>query len=326
MSPTAAELTTRALLEPGRGLPLVIQPAAEAIDLAEWAAANRADLAAELSRHGAILFRGFDVHSAAAFERFAHAACPDLLAHNPEHVPLSADGTIQTPVHYAPYRKLLWHNENSFQRRWPTRIMFACQQPADRGGETPLVDSRAVLRRIPSRIHRTFGERKIMYVRTLGAGVGLDWRTVFHTEDRARVEAACRQEDLAFEWLDGDRLRTRAIRPVHHRHPVTGETVWFAQPQHWHTACLDAETRASLVSIFGEDELPRSCRFGDGSPIPDDVMAEICQAYQDLETAFRWLRGDVLLVDNVLTAHARNPYAGERKLLVAMGGMREHDD
>jgi non-ribosomal peptide synthetase component F len=174
VSLAAAALTTRSVLGPGRGLPLVIQPAAEALDLAEWTAANRDDLAAELARHGAILFRGFGIDSAAAFERFAHAACPDLLAHNPEHDPLSADGKIQTPVHYAPYRKLLWHNENSFQRRWPTKIMFACQQPADRGGETPLVDSREVFRRIPSRTHRMFGERKIMYVRTLGAGVGLD--------------------------------------------------------------------------------------------------------------------------------------------------------
>jgi alpha-ketoglutarate-dependent taurine dioxygenase len=41
---------------------------------------------------------------------------------------------------------------------------------------------------------------------------------------------------------------------------------------------------------------------------------------------FAWQRGDIMLLDNVLTAHARNPFVGERKLLVAMGDMRSYAD
>lgn len=33
-----------------------------------------------------------------------------------------------------------------------------------------------------------------------------------------------------------------------------------------------------------------------------------------------WQSGDVLLVDNVLAAHARRPYAGVRRVLVATSG------
>jgi hypothetical protein len=32
----------------------------------------------------------------------------------------------------------------------------------------------------------------------------------------------------------------------------------------------------------------------------------------------------VLLLDNMLTAHGRNQFEGERKLLVAMGGMLDY--
>ena len=39
-----------------------------------------------------------------------------------------------------------------------------------------------------------------------------------------------------------------------------------------------------------------------------------------------WCRGDVLLVDNMLIAHARNSFAGERKILVAMGDMVSLDE
>jgi alpha-ketoglutarate-dependent taurine dioxygenase len=39
----------------------------------------------------------------------------------------------------------------------------------------------------------------------------------------------------------------------------------------------------------------------------------------DNAISFRWERGDVLLLDNYLVAHGRNPYEGPRKILVAMG-------
>ena len=126
---------------------------------------------------------------------------------------------------------------------------------------------------------------------------------------------------MEIEWKEGGRARTRCVRPGAVRHPQTGEPSWFNQAQHWHVSCLDTATRQSLRALFAEEDLPRNCYYGDGSRIPDEAMDHILDVYRRLEVTFPWQRGDVLLVDNLLTAHARNPFSGERKLLVALGEM-----
>jgi hypothetical protein len=169
-------------------------------------------------------------------------------------------------------------------------------------------------------------EKKVMYLRNYEYGFGLGWQTVFQTKDKAEVEAACREAFIDFEWKEGGGLRTRFVRPAVVKHPQTGELTWFTQAQHWHTSCLDVETRELLLSSFSEENLPRNCYYGDGFPIEDSVMEEICGIYQKLEVSFPWQAGDLLMLDNLLTAHGRNPYVGERKLLVAMGELRSFDE
>src|SRR5207248_4368290 len=100
-------------------------------------------------------------------------------------------------------KRLLWHNENSFNHNWPMHIFFCCAQPAARGGETPLVDSRRVYEMIDPEIRRRFSEKKVMYLRNYGDGLGLHWRDVFQTTSRAEVEAYCWANFFEFEWKEG---------------------------------------------------------------------------------------------------------------------------
>jgi TfdA family taurine catabolism dioxygenase TauD len=91
-------------------------------------------------------------------------------------------------------------------------------------------------------------------------------------------------------------------------------------------SCLDAVTSRSMRELFSDEDLPRHLFFGDGSPIPDEHMRAVLDVYRRLEVVFPWQKGDVVLVDNVLVAHGRNPFAGRRKILVAMGEMTSYDD
>ncbi|MBE9048515.1 TauD/TfdA family dioxygenase [Pleurocapsales cyanobacterium LEGE 10410] len=80
-----------------------------------------------------------------------------------------------------------------------------------------------------------------------------------------------------------------------------------------------SQVRESLLSVFGKESLPRNVYYGDGSPLESQDIEAIDKAYEQATVSFPWQKGDILMLDNVLTAHSRNPYKGERKIVVSMG-------
>lgn len=108
-------------------------------------------------------------------------------------------------------------------------------------------------------------------------------------------------------------------------HPRTGEAVFFNQLALHHPSCLDPDTRQSLEALYGEAGLPRNVYWGDGSVIPDEVVTEVREVMDREALVFTWQEGDVLVTDNMLVAHARRPFVGPRKIVVALGDMMRAD-
>jgi hypothetical protein len=90
-----------------------------------------------------------------------------------------------------------------------------------------------------------------------------------------------------------------------------------------HPSCLDAQVRRDLIAMVGIERLPRNVLYGDGEPIDDATMQRIGEAYEACAVRFDWLQGDVVMLDNMLAAHARDPYSGPRKIVVAMGELTD---
>jgi len=109
------------------------------------------------------------------------------------------------------------------------------------------------------------------------------------------------------------------------KHPLTGEMVFFNQVQLHHDSCLPPAVRESLVKLFGKEGLPRQVYYGDGSSIPDSVIAHVGEVYRETATRFPWHEGDLLMLDNMLIAHGRNRFSGPRKVIVAMSEMLSED-
>ena len=302
-----------------QALPLVLEPTVEGLSLLAWAASNRQHLEQELLRYGAILFRRFNVNTVADFEQFIKSFTGELLEYSYRSTPRTqVSGRIYTSTEYPAHQTIPLHNEMSYTRRWPMKIAFFSMEVAEAGGETPIADSRKVFERIDSSIRDRFGRRKVRYVRNYGDALDLTWQNVFQTESRAAVEQFCREAGIDFEWKSDDRLSTSDVCQGIAKHPRTGEAVWFNQAHLFHVSSLAAEIRDSLLKSSG-GEPPRNAFYGDGTSIDEGDLEQIRTAYEKEAVVFAWQKGDVLLLDNMLTAHGRKPFRGMRKIVVGMG-------
>ena len=299
---------------------LLVEPGQERIDLTAWVKENRSLLNKWLYKHGGVLFRGFGLDKPSDLQWFAVGVCDKTLSYTERSSPRhGVYANVYTSTDYPPEYSIFLHNEMSYQKAWPMKVFFSCNVEPGSGGETPLADCRQIYQRIPNEIRDRFARHGIMYIRNYSKQLGLDWTEVFQTKDRAEVEASCRRTGLDYEWLGDDKLRTRAVRPLITRHPYTGDSVWFNHGTFFHVSTLAENIRNSLLSSMEEIELPSNTYYGDGSPIEPDVLDTLRGIYLDELVKFPWKQGDVLLIDNMLTAHAREPFKGPRKILVAMG-------
>ncbi|MFB4390690.1 MULTISPECIES: amino acid adenylation domain-containing protein [unclassified Pseudomonas] len=318
-APAAVQDTVQAgPLREGSAFPLRVRNREPELAPALWAENNRERVEGWLREHGGILFRGFDLPTPADFERFCQALCPDLYGHYGDLPKKEGGEKIYKSTPYPKDRMILFHNESAHQHRWPRRQWFYCEVPASVGGATPIVDSRTVYRELPAWLQAKLRQKQLMYVRNFTANIDVSWQHFFRTESRDEVERICREGNIQFEWRGDDDLHTRQVCPAVILHPLTGEASFFNQVQLYHPAFLDEDIRQQFLRA-GEQALPRQVFYGDGSPLEAEAIEAINAAYDRCAVRFDWQRGDVVMLDNMLAAHARDPFEGERRIVVAMG-------
>jgi alpha-ketoglutarate-dependent taurine dioxygenase len=312
-------------LNPER-LPVLVEPEAHERGTTEAlfdACRARGDsLRRALLTHGGLLLRGFGELTVEGFARFARLfAGRELLDYAGGVSPRVKLGAgVYTSTEYPSRLTLPLHNEMSYTHRWPALVFFCCVTPPARGGETPVADSRAILRRLDAEVVRRFKRQRVMYTRNLDAraGTGYSWQEAFETEDRSAVEDFCRAGGVEFCWRADGGLRLREVRPATTVHPETREEVWFNQADGFHPSALDAETYASLRALMPEEDFRLNSSFGDGTPLDAPALAHVREVARREQILVPWRAGDVLVLDNLLACHGRMPFEGPRRILAAM--------
>jgi alpha-ketoglutarate-dependent taurine dioxygenase len=306
-------------LNSGQQLPLVIEPTVDGVSLTNWVINNRNYIDEQLLKCGGIIFRNFDINKSFDFEQFIQSTSSKLLDYTYGSTPRTLiKGKVYTSTEYPAEQSIPLHNEMAYTLSWPLKIWFFSLKVAEKGGETPIADSRRIFQRLGPKIKDKFIEKKVMYVRNYLTGIDLAWQDVFKTNNKTEVENFCRQAQIEFEWKSEDHLRTTQVCQAVAIHPQTRETVWFNQAHLFHVSSLQPQVRESLLNVISQENLPRNAFYGDGSQIELSVIEEINQIYQQEAITFPWQEGDILMLDNMLTAHGRKPFSGIRKVLVGM--------
>lgn len=298
-------------------------PGAGWADLAEaaaWAEASRPELTEALRRHGALFIRDLPLRSVEDVAVLRDALVPARTPYREKATPRTRLGDdVYSSTDLPPSQAIRMHNENSYTLTFPGVLLFACLIAPPEGGATPVADCRQVLAALPPRVTEKMRAVGWRLTRSYSEHISTSWQTAFATEDTGAVERYCADNLIAHEWRPDGTLRTSQVRPGVISHPVTGDEVWFNHLLFWNEWALDPELRETMVDEFGPDGLPFNTAFGDGDPLTRDDLAAIQAAYDAATVRQTWRPGDLMLVDNILTAHGRDPFRGDRKIVVAMG-------
>jgi alpha-ketoglutarate-dependent taurine dioxygenase len=306
-------------LEPVNGRPLILRVDQNGTKTIDWAQQNREHVERLVQTNGALLIRGLKFVGSQQFGTVLSTLFgSELLQYVYRSTPRTElRGNVYTATEYHPDLHIPQHNENAYSNCWAMRLGFLCTLPSEKGGATPICDSTTVYAQIPDAVRERFERHGVLYVRNYSE-IDLHWKEVFQTEDRTAVEAFCQDNRLDYEWLDGDRLRTRQINQASAVHPVTGANVWFNQAHLFHVSSLEQKIQDQLLSVLPESDLPRNTYYGDGSTIEAGTLQQIRDVYARNTITFEWQRNDLLLIDNMLFSHGRAPYSGNRQVLVGM--------
>ncbi|MFI0445970.1 TauD/TfdA family dioxygenase [Actinomadura sp. 6N118] len=303
-------------LRPGRPPMLRVEARGDA---PSWAAGHRDTLRAVVAEHGSVLVRGLGLSDAdetgAVFRRLATGLMTEKEAFASRRI--YSDGVYSSPK-WPPNQQMCMHHELSYRLEFPGLMMFACLRAPTVGGATAVADSPTVLDALPADLVERFEREGWLLTRTYNDEIGASVAESFGTEDRGAIESYCRANGIEFEWQPGGGLRTRQRRSAVVRHPVTGRRCWFNQIAFLSEWTMDPEVHEFLVDAYGADALPFSTRFGNGDPVGENVVELLNEAYEANTAREPWQAGDLMLVDNVRTAHSREPFEGPREVLVAM--------
>lgn len=298
---------------------------------------ERESLAAIRQRYGAILFRGFELATPEEFRSAAALAFEDDLR---DYVGgMSPRGKVMSGIYestrFPAHLRIPQHNEMAYLPDPPRALAFFCEIEPQHGGETPLADSRLIYERMPAEIREALEQKGVSYhrylygprwnkhhlIRDRFVKLYTSWMAAFSTQDPAVVERACAETGSTVQWDREEGAKISNVLPAFRRHPQTGEMLWSNQIS---TFTNTPQTVGWLRWLLFRIAYPNPFRrpfhatLGDGTPFTLAQLNQIHEVIDGATVRFRWQRGDLLLVDNLLITHGRMPFKGERRILVAI--------
>ncbi|KAL4895618.1 Clavaminate synthase-like protein [Aspergillus ambiguus] len=279
----------------------------------------------QLARHGTLLFRGLPIHNAEDSSKFAHA-----FGYSPHEIigivvdrPLLAPNVA--PANEAPKDVLIYnHNESPQVPHAPEYIFFYNYRAPSKGGETPISSSLELFHRAQQEIPEFIGElaekgvlSKVTYqVKQQYAG-GSTLHQAFgknikdgddESTQRRKIEEQIarygRGRHTTWEWSENGQtlVLTHRLPAIRTQQGTNLQTLFTGLAAYYKNAQVNSGSRKNVTQQL----------FGDGSPIPEKYLAHLAKITDEIRVLHKWEEGDVLVYDNVIAQHGREPWEGEQ--------------
>lgn len=308
----------------GLAFPLVITPhndevARDPAAFDDWVHQHRDDLKALLIKHGALLFRGFPVSNADAFEHHLDQTSFKNMPYVGGAAPRNqvTQSRIVTANESPASETIPFHHEMAQTPNPPGYIFFYCDIPSPVGGATSILHSGEIYRRfaeISPEVARKIEEQGVRYIRVMpeetdnNSAIGRSWKETFQVQTRDDAERVMRDAWMSWEWLDNGNLRTESrILPAIRYDAEIDQKVFFNALIAVYTGWNDSRNDGEKAVVTG-----------DGKPMDPEVMKATAEAMDELCVNFKWQKNDVLWVSNYTVLHARQPYEGDRRILASI--------
>ncbi|KAK4837846.1 hypothetical protein QYF36_008935 [Acer negundo] len=120
-------------------------------------------------------------------------------------------------------------------------------------------------------------------------------------------ESELEPRDMKLEWMeDGGVKSIMGPIPAIKYDKSRQRKIWFNSMVAAYTGWEDAR-----------NDPVKAVTFGDGEPLPADIIYECLKILEEECVAVPWQKGDVLLIDNLAVLHSRRPFNPPRRVLVA---------
>lgn len=331
--------------EPVLAIPMVILPAdsqGEAMPLLQIIREHHACIIEQLTRYGAILFRGFTCQDADYFSKAIDlcglgSRCnsndyelPRTILPNDIYTSSDLPGHIPLPLHH----------EKPRSKKPPNHIYFCCVTPPDTGGGTIFANAESIWLDMPNSIQNRIVQSGVRYKqffhgktiayaflkKNLGLNSARNWQEYFGTHDKSSIEEQLTRADAEWCWKSRDLIVSRHL-PGALRHPLTHKVSWFNSSAYlnYYTNLLYGElqnlkTRQYLAArwLINRDMFPMICHYGNEQPFSNKEITSINQVIRHHSRILNWQQGDFMIVDNVTFMHGKQAHTGKRLLYSCM--------
>lgn len=314
------------------GFPYVLEPIvspAEPFTIQDWATACREAMDQDLAKYGAILFRGLPINTPEDFGKWMRGLgwrtmgdkeamkcmfARSMSSHNVNEM-------VRTASDDPPEYTIEPHSEYHTVGR-PAKIFLWCQRPADHGGEWPLTDIRAVYKALDPKVTEKFerlGVSYQVYYPCRANGHYNNWEDNISC-DKEFVEAYLKDSGYTWKWGADNSLTYWQVFPATKDHPTTGEKTWFNQIHAQHMTFYTNHPLFVNKPKTDKEGWPVDCAYGDGTPIPMEIINYIRETVWKHTVVIPPQPGDLLACDNLLAMHGRMGFspAGSRKVFASV--------